>query len=376
MKTKMQITLAIILHINAIYTSAQDGFKWFNPQETTFQVVEGQAFPNECKGVYTRFSDERLSLLPWGVATNAISTAGLTLRFHSNASEIRINYVTTSNIFSMYHMPSTGVSGLDLYASDSRGHNMMCHGRFSFGETISCIYSNLVYHDEEGYDFELFFPLYNGVKSMMIGVPEKAEFYFLEASKEKPILVYGTSIAQGACASRPAMAWTNVLKRELQLPFINWGFSGNGRMEPALFELMSQVDARLYIIDCMPNMNDMPDMIVPRLTEGVRKLRTKTDAPILIVEHDGYTNEEICEKSRKEYKTTNIECRKAYKQLKAKGVKNIWYLSHEDIGMNPEATVDDTHASDIGMIIYAKAYSKKIRKILHLKKNKKSSYFE
>lgn len=368
MSIKKQIIVAIIVSINTINASGQDGFKWFDPQESPFQVVEGQAFPHENKGNYMRFSNDRMALLPPGVRANAVHSAGLTLRFHSDAPEIRVSYVTTSGNYSMYHMPSTGVSGIDLYATDSHGHSMVCHGRYSFGETVSCTYQNLVYHDEKGYDYELFFPLYNGVKSMKIGIPEGAEFYFLEATKERPVLVYGTSIAHGACASRPAMAWANILKRELHLPFINWGFSGNGRMEPEMFDMMTEVDARLFIIDCMPNMNDIPDKIVPRLTEGIHKLREKTDAPILIVEHDGYTSEETNEKAKAEYQKTNVECREAYQQLKREGVKKVWYLSHEDINMNQEATVDETHASDLGMTIYAKAYSKKIKKILRLKK--------
>lgn len=360
--------IALVLAFLSMSAEAQDGFTWYDPLDTSFQVIEGQAFPEECKDTYMRFSQERMSTLPWGVAVNSVHSAGLTLRFHTDASEIRVNYTTANSNYAMYHMPSTGVSGIDLYATDSHGKSMVCHGQASFTDNVLYKFMDLTYHEDGGYDYELFFPLYNGVKSMSIGVPEGTAFHFLEASKEKPVLVYGTSIAHGACASRPAMAWVNQLKRELQIPFINWGFSGNGLLEPTMFDMMVEVDACLYIIDCMPNMNEMPDQIVPRLVEGIHKLRAKTNIPILIVEHDGYTSEETREKLKIQYQTTNVECRKAFDQLKGEGIRNLWYLSHKEIAMNAEATVDDTHASDIGMAIYAKAYSKKIRKILHLKK--------
>ena len=47
----------------------------------------------------------------------------------------------------------------------------------------------------------------------------------------RPVLFYGTSIMHGACASRPGMAIPAIIGRRLDLPTVNLGFSGNGRME-------------------------------------------------------------------------------------------------------------------------------------------------
>ena len=75
-----------------------------------------------------------------------------------------------------------------------------------------------------------FFRLYNNVKWMEIGTPEGTKFTPLAIRPDKPIVVYGTSIAQGACASRPGMAWPAILGRKLDHPLINLGFSGNGML--------------------------------------------------------------------------------------------------------------------------------------------------
>ena len=46
------------------------------------------------------------------------------------------------------------------------------------------------------------------------------------------MVFYGTSITQGACASRPPMdANAAILGRRLDRPVVNLGFSGNGRMD-------------------------------------------------------------------------------------------------------------------------------------------------
>lgn len=357
----------------ALAVSAQANYQWHDPQQAAFQVVSGQAFPKECRGNYHRFADRHQASLPGWVWGNSLHSAGLTLRFNTAAPEITVRYTTGSRSYAMPHMPATGVSGIDLYATDDNGHAMLCHGNYSFRDTVTYTYNNLVYrHAAEGvgYNYELFFPLYNSVNWMEIGVPAGCDFRFLEAETDKPILVYGTSIAHGGCASRPAMAWTGILHRRLELPVINWGFSGSGRLDEEVFTLMKKVDARLFVIDCMPNMTptNLCSEIVTRMVKGVKMLREVTNAPILIVEHDGYTCEETNDVMRDEYLRANAECRKAFEQLRSEGVKGVYYLSHKEIGMDADGMVDNVHSTDFGMMIYADAYERKIRKILHLGK--------
>ncbi len=82
-------------------------------------------------------------------------------------------------------------------------------------------------------EYAAYLPLYNGVQSMSIGVEKTATFEGL-APRPKPIVFYGTSITHGACASRPGMVHTAILGRKLDLPVVNLGFSGNGRMDQAV----------------------------------------------------------------------------------------------------------------------------------------------
>ncbi len=361
MKKRISI-LSICLLIGCTLAAQAQGYKWFDPKQAKFQVVEGQAFAQECPDHYMRFPRNRQGVVPDGVWWNSTHSAGLTLRFHTLSPEIQVRYVVPDRNFAMPHMPSMGKSGVDLFELDSKGKTHYCAPAYAFGDTVTFTFSALDH--PFGGDYELYFPLYNGVDWMNIGVPEGQDFQFLPASKEKPILVYGTSIAHGGCASRTGMAWTAIVKRELNLPMINWGFSGCGKLESVMFDQMAMVDARLYIIDCMPNMPDIPQEVVPRMTEGIRRMRAKTDAPILIVEHDGYGGKTESKKRFDSFNNTNIECKKAYAILKKEGVKGLYYLSCEDIAMPEDAQVDGCHATDYGMMVYAKAYLKKIKKIL------------
>ena len=72
-------------------------------------------------------------------------------------------------------------------------------------------------------------------------------------------MFYGTSITQGACASRPGMAAVAIVGRKLDTSVINLGFSGNGRMQPEIADLLIELDPAIYVIDCIQNMSRFDD---------------------------------------------------------------------------------------------------------------------
>lgn len=273
----------------------------------------------------------------------------------------------------MFHMPSTGVSGLDLYATDAKGQLRWCASRFnvSFKDTINYEFKDITYFtgEERGYDFELFLPLYNGVSWMEIGVPEDRELQFIPSNKEdKPIVVYGTSIAQGACASRTGMAWTNIVHRESGYPVINLGFSGNALIEEEVFRFLAEIDARMFILDCLPNMStERSELIYDRLLKGVDILRQHSQAPILLVEHD-YANGISSKQALDWYTNSNKEQRRAYEAMKANGVKGLYLLTHKELNFTQDSMVEGLHPNDLGMRQYADAYLRKISKILPKKR--------
>ncbi len=339
--------------------------KWHNPIGSGAEV-HGQGWA-ELRHSYLRLpahAEGKASDAVWSLSKHS---AGLSLVFRSNAREIIVRYQVTGS-YNMFHMPSTGVSGVDMYATDADGRERWCAPHFpvSFADTIRYHYDNITYftNPEQGYEYHLYLPLYNGVKWMEIGVPTDARFQFLPVTDEKPIVVYGTSIAHGACASRPGLAWTNIVERRTSRPIVNLGFSGSGKLEPEMFDLLSEIGASMYVIDCMANMDNLSNLIVERITHGVHRLRQSSQAPILLVEHAGYTGESTNE-HRSSYRAVNEQLRKAYGQLQAEGVANLHYMSSEEIGLDQESQVESVHPNDHGMRLHADAHVKQIVKILH-----------
>lgn len=270
-------------------------------------------------------------------------------------------------------MPATGVSGVDLYAKSSHGEWMWSRGRYAFNDTIQYNFHGIdpkeQYHDL-GREYRLYLPLYNEIEWLEIGVEKSSLFVPIPKRIEKPIVVYGTSIAQGGCASRPGMAWTSILERKLDQPLINLGFSGNGRMEDEVIDLLAEIDAQLYILDCLPNLTPNKDrtleVVRDRILQSVRKLRQKQPAiPILLAEHAGYSDGDINQNRREIYEGLNKVLKEAFAELKAEGLSNIYLITKSDFGLGMEDFVDGTHPTDLGMHNYADGYENRIREILH-----------
>jgi lysophospholipase L1-like esterase len=365
-----------LLLLQSSYSYSQtDSLKWWNPQSAEFPVLEGQAWPKEVNNFYDRLparAEKDVRKEVWNLSRQS---AGLMIRFRSNSPRIKIRYQVTGS-HALSHMPATGVSGVDLYAVSSDGDKLWCAGKYIFKDTISYDFQGLNPNDpyhKHGREYRLYLPLYNSVKWMEIGVEEKTEFTALPVRPEKPIVAYGTSIMQGACASRPGMAWTAILSRNLDRQLINLGFSGNGKLEEQVLGLVAEIDAAAYILDCLPNLTIRTDAAYPmtavevanRIKKAVHLLKSKhPSTPVVLAGHPGCTDGGMnptrlayCQKANKVLTET-------FSQLKAEGIQDLFMIPADDFDQGVETMVDGTHPTDLGMMLYAKGYEKHLRSIL------------
>lgn len=314
---------------------------------------------------YLRFPAPYENTLREAVWKLSRHSAGIGIRFRTDSRNILVRW-TVLNEGNLPHMPATGVRGVDLYAHTGKEWQYV---RTGFPSEKTTEYALLTKGDGIAREYLLNLPLYDGVASVEIGVDASAETgpprvrYLLD---KKPVVYYGTSIAQGGCASRPGMAFTSILARRLDRSFINFGFSGNGTIETSVGEAMTEVDAALYVIDC--NANTKAELIYDRTLALVRMLKSRRqDTPVLLVE--GFMNESYyfnpAAGVNDAIAQQQNELRRAYDTLRKSGVKGLYYHEGEGlIGRDHEATVDGIHPNDIGMMRMADALFPVIRKIL------------
>jgi lysophospholipase L1-like esterase len=357
----LSLTCGLSATVNA------QNIQWHNPLSESTQIVCGRAWNNETADNYHRLPERVKPLVRNFLWNMAEQSAGLSIAFRTTSPSIQVRY-TVSDEIGKWGMAATGASGVDLYALDVNGRARWCAAKFSFGDTIKYNYNNIDYAGDptQGYEFRLYLPLNNRVTNLEIGTEEDKTFKFIPTPTERPIVVYGTSITQGACVGRPGMSWTNIVERESGHPLVNLGFGGQGQLDTPIFNLMSEIDAQLYIIDCMPNMNgELIKDIRKRTIDGVKSLRkAHPTTPILLVEHSGYTNESTSAVDERSYRSSNAELQRAYNDLKNDGIEELFYLTHDEIGLEMDDMVEGIHPNEMGMRKYANAYLKKIHSIL------------
>ena len=128
----------------------------------------------------------------------------------------------------------------------------------------------------------LYLPLYDEVFSLQIGVAPNSSIKPAENPFKGNIVVYGSSILQGASASRPGLAYPARLARKYGLNFINLGVSGNGKMERPVADMLANIAADAFILDCVPNPS--PKEITERTAYLVKTIREKhPQAPIVMI---------------------------------------------------------------------------------------------
>ncbi|MCF7569112.1 SGNH/GDSL hydrolase family protein [Sabulilitoribacter arenilitoris] len=282
----------------------------------------------------------------WELSKNS---SGMSIRFFSNSTSIHAKW-TLLNDLSMNHMADTGVKGIDLYFNNNGTWQYLNTARPNGKENVFELMNSM---SPKMREYKMFLPLYDGVKSLEVGIDCNSVIKKPKKNTSKSIVFYGTSITQGCCASRPGMAHTNIISRKLNIDCINFGFSGNGRMEEPINELISESNPLFYVIECLPNMKEeeVATKAIP-LVNTIRKKHPET--PIIFVENFIYETVALNEKKAVEINVKNKALKDQYTKLIDNNVKNVFYISAEKAtGIDHEGTVDGVHFTDLGFIRYA-----------------------
>ena len=326
-------------------------------------LIEGTAIADSLKeSPYDRLPisyKEKVREPVWDLSK---ASAGITVRFHSNSTSINLKW-TVLNDLDMPHMAATGIKGIDLYTKyNNKWRYVTTAGAFVGLKTYQNKsipadsineYELIKNMSPDFREYKLFLPLYDGVTKLEIGIDNNALINKASPNPVKPIVFYGTSITQGGCASRPGMAHTNIISRKLDVDCINYGFSGNGRMEMPIVELISDIDASFYVIECLQNMDS--EQVKERVRPLVDMIRTKHPlTPIVLVENMMYTTAFLDQTIETTLIQENEALKNEFDKIIKRGTPNIFYIKdNKDFLSDNEGTVDGVHLTDLGFLRYA-----------------------
>ncbi|MGA1607217.1 MAG: SGNH/GDSL hydrolase family protein [Planctomycetota bacterium] len=323
--------------------------------------LEGRAFADRA-APFDRLPARAETIVRAPVWELSRHSAGMAVRFWTDAPRIEARWTLTSDRLEMPHMPASGVSGLDLYVRTESGLRWVSATRPNKKQNQARLLG-LRDRTDAPREYTLYLPLYNGIESLEIGVSADASFEGAPA-RPQPIVFYGTSITHGASASRPGTCHVAILGRRLDHPTVNLGFSGQGRMDAEIADLLAEIDAAVYVIDCLPNMT--PALVAERAEPFLRRLRAlRPETPVLLVEDRTFAQAPFVPGRLAEHEARRRPLRSAFERLRAEDGAPLGYLEGTKLlGADGDDTVDGSHPSDLGFWRQANAFEPALRALL------------
>ena len=286
---------------------------------------------------------------------------------HKHTSGGRVRYVTNSpkvafraKIHSAWKLNNeavSGSSGFDLYERRD-GKIQFVKGLVPPQDAQGGYGAVVNFGTAEERELIFNFPQYAGVSEFEVGINEGAT---LKApalyTVSTPIVFYGSSITQGACASRPGLSYENIISREFDCDYINLGFSGNAKGERSIAEYIAGLNMSVFVYDY--------DFNAP-----TAEYLKETHEPMFKIIRDAHPDLPIIMMSRPS-PAPNAErvavIKETYENALKSGDKNVYFIHGQELTAisGHDTTVDNTHPNDLGFYSMATAVIKVLKTIFN-----------
>lgn len=345
--------------------SGTDHLKWIDAFDRRIAMRGlGWLAENRRRRDFRRIPDRAAGALSEGVQILSHCPAGVYLSFGTDSPDLSVKVQLDGDEW-LDNMPATGAGGVELYQRDGLTWCSVAVGSPSMKEQ-SYIRSLLKNAIREPGEYRLYLPLYRRVCSVAIGIARNARLTLPAAPVHpRPVVFYGTSITQGGCANTAGSDFVSLLGRRLDREMVNLGFSGNGKGEPELAELLAELDAEAFVLDYLANVD--PQRLENTLPEFVDRLRDRRPAtPIILMGNIPYDqslwNRELLDlHDAKRHRLMEF-----YLARRAAGDSHLYFIDGHGllpIGA-PGIFSDGIHPSSHGFAIMAERLEPQFRRVL------------
>ena len=272
-----------------------------------------------------------------------IHTSGGRVRFRTDSKTVVIKINGPSSTFPTWHLTAMMRNGADLYIDYPYGS---VYTGFVKPQNNSGDCTEVINMPGGEHDVTVYLPLYGSIDSFEIGLCEGASLkkHSSPYQNELPILFYGSSITQGACASRPGRAYEALLSRKYNVDYTCLGFSGGCKAEDAIVEYMSTLPMCAFVSDYDYNASDS-EYLKATHHKLYLKIREKNpDIPYYMITRPNFYFIE-------DHIIRRDVIMQSYLDARAAGDKNVYFIdgsaffNGESVG---DLTLDLTHPNDQG----------------------------
>ena len=327
--------------------SDDDQYEWYDGSKLW---MEGRGF-DSTPSPYWRLPKSAEKTVGDGVWIWSQCAAGMTLRFRTNSQGFRIRWRVKYEQVWGRNMSSCGKSGIDVYRYGPKNCRFLKSGLLERRDGVV----DVPVWTTTMEDYIVNLPSYNPLEMIEVGFKKGSK---VEAPRKrasgivKPVVFYGTSITQGGCSSRPGLGYVNLLGRQLDVPVVNLGFSGNGNMGGDFVDYLAKIDASCYVIDTLWNMDK--DMMKERYEKFVATLKAKRPGvPIILVGQSNVFNQ-------------NVDPKDKIAEATAEKL-GLPFVPAKDLFVpDSEGTIDGCHPNDYGMTCIARGLIPALKAALKL----------
>ena len=336
-----------------------ENVKFFKPYEKPFEIFGLYGSP-ETNG-YCRIPEEVANATSSRVKELFKNTSGGRIRFKTDSDILVIRHKGEAAL--TYHATPALRCGYDVYIDRPQGSiSLGC----TKPEPFSIKEYEFTYNLGAGAkELTVYMPLYGNVRELFIGLRDGASLSAHSPYKYNiPVVFYGSSITQGACASRPGRAYEAIISRKYDLNFTNLGFSGACRAEKAIVEYMAGLPMSAFVSDYDHNAPTVEHLEKTHM-KLFRKMReSHPTLPVIFMTAPGnlWTNKPT-------YQPRHEIIYNNYLTAKNEGDENVYFVDGQKFFEGEfwsECTVDGVHPNDLGFSYMAKALLPIIKSILKL----------
>ena len=330
------------------------GIKYYGVNEPQFRVC-GVIYEEGC---FVRMPKAVAETVSSGIAQDYATCAGGRIRFVTDSPYVAVS-AELSHIYQFPIMSIEATCGIDVYA-DGKFLGVV---RPNVDNPVVHISESVNMREGGEHIVEVNLPLYVGVKDIVIGLDENAVLKPAPDYKyDKPAVFYGSSITNGACASRPGLTYPARISRMLDLNYINLGFGGLCKGEREMAEYIAGLDMSLFVLDYDYNAPD-PDHLRETHERVYRIVREKQpDIPIIMMTAPKYSMPKGFEERKNIIKQT-------FDSAKAAGDNKVYIIYGDSFfsEIGDDFSVDNVHPNDMGFDYMTRAIYPVIKNALEVK---------
>ncbi|MDF2922420.1 MAG: hypothetical protein K0R57_1334 [Paenibacillaceae bacterium] len=304
--------------------------------------------PQEEAAVLCRMPQKVLPVMSDTVSRLAYCTSGARVRFRTNSAFLKLEAEMREG---ECLADRGGISGFDLY-HDASGQMRFSH-LFLPDPATGMIRGEYEFQQEGMKEVLIHFPLMTGIRQLRIGVEPGADLLQPQPyCGEAPIVFYGSSITQGAHASRPGNSYPLILSRWLNTDIHNLGFGGGARGERQMADYIAGLKMCCFVLDYDHNAPSPAYLEDTHYSFYHTVRQAQPTLPIILVSRPDFDLQVEDSVARRQV------IRATYDRGRKNGDNHLWLADGELLFGERErdaCTVDTCHPNDLGFMRMAEA---------------------